>query len=188
MFKKLGIASAMLCAALIAATQLYDFTARPAFNERVLVHQSVVDRLGDSAPLQSRIVARLSSLPQDIINLIAPPAGAQTVPQQRCINCNMSGHVTHSQQSKPTVAGATITSGSTDFRGEFSAVTGASGGAVTVTFGAAFLSAPVCTVSRSDGGSTVFLSYTVSTTALTFAGLTSGAGVKVNWICLGVMQ
>lgn len=185
MMRKMGYALALTAAIAVVALQGYDFTARPVLNERILAHQSVADRLGDGAPLPSRIVARLSSLPQDIINWIAPAAKAQNVPQQDITNPVVRGHMSMAQQSRIAAASATITSGSTDFRWEFTAPTAM---APVLTFGSAYLSAPICTITRSDGGSTVFLSYTISTTAITFANVTTGAGVKINGICIGVMQ
>ncbi len=97
----------------------------------------------------------------------------------------LRGHVSVAQGTPPSVTGATMTSGSTDYRGRMTAATTAT---IVVTFGSAYASAPWCDVTRSDGESTTAKAWTVSTTALTITSATVGAATVYNWRCDGVMQ
>ncbi len=166
----------------IFADGVYDFTSFSRINSYILRQHDQVDRLGDSAPLEARTVARLSALPNMAFNFISP-AQAQQVPAQTIDRGNFRNHQSFScgQAQRPTVSGATLTSGSCDFRGQISAPTS---NTVTVTFGTAYQAAPICVVSRSDSSSTG-INWTVSTTALTISA--GGAATVANWICLGVM-
>ncbi len=112
-------------------------------------------------------------------------AKAQTQPGTVVNRPIMRDHVSYTCGTRPTVTGATITSGSCDWRGRLTAPTSQT---VTVTFGTVFLGAPVCDVTRSDGESSSAKAWTTSTTALTITNVTTGANTVMNWRCDGVTQ
>ncbi len=186
MLRKLGYAALaftlMLAAGAGVLHDIHAFTAFERINTYVLRQMDTVDRLGEHSPLQARAVANLARLPNELFSFIAP-AQAQQQPGMTIDRGIFRNHAAFACGTRPTVANATITSGSCDFRGQFTAPTNS---VVTVTFGTAYQSAPICTVTRSDAQSAT-PPFTVSTTALSFVGMSTGAGLTYNWLCLGVM-
>lgn len=167
------------------ASETYRFSTTPFINEWIVEKQDTVNRLGNDAPALARAAVVFSRLPQDLLNLIVPPAAAQTNSQQTILNPLFRGHVAVACGTKPTVANATVTSGSCDYRGRFTAPTN---GTVTITFGTAYLSAPFCDFTRTDSSSSGNAIVSVSTTAITVTQVPTGATVAFNWRCDGVMQ
>lgn len=184
MFRKIGlIVGALLAAAIIVPTEIYHVSTIPGINAWVVDQQRIVDEQGTAAPTIARLASRFSALPTEMLNPVSS-AEAQGVPSMLIDQPTIRGHVSVAQRTRPSISGATITAGSTDYRGRMTVVTA---NTVTVTFGTAFAAAPWCDVTRSDGESTVAKAWTVSTTALTITAATIGAGTIMNWRCDGVM-
>lgn len=180
--RKLGIAAAVAFGMFMAVQEIYHVSGIPGINAWIVEQQRLVDVNGDNAPLTARAAAKFSAWPTEMLSINR--AEAQGVPSQNVDQPLLRGHVSVAQRTRPSIVGATVTSGSTDYRGRMTAVTA---GTVTVTFGTAFAAAPWCDVTRSDGESTSAKAWTVSTTALTITNATIGAGTIMNWRCDGVM-
>lgn len=184
MLRKFGFAGLFLAGAIFLTGQLYKVSTIPGLNAWLVEQQRIVQAEPDAAPFKAKAAVAFSELPNAVLNSLVGHAEAQSTPSQTVERANLRNHVSVSQGTRASVANATITSGSTDYRGRFSNPTSAS---VTVTFGTAYASAPWCDVTRSDGQSSVGPSWIASTTGIVFSTVTIGAGTIMNWRCDGVM-
>lgn len=185
MFRKIWVAGIALFAITFLTVESYKISLLVPVNGWFIEQQNVADQLGDKAPWQAKAANRFSRLPIELSDLLSiGRVEAQTAPGTVIDRGVFRGHVSVAQTTRPSISGATVTSGSTDYRGRFTVPTAAT---VTITFGTAFISAPWCDVTRSDGSSTTGHAWTVSTIALTITSVTFGASNIYNWRCDGVM-